>query len=60
MRKTDEAIEIAHARIRRRASRKGRQVRPETQRFARYVIVFTTYPQDPFPAADVLERYRLC
>ena len=57
--KRDEASEIAHAKIRKAASRKGRQVRPETLRFARYVILFTTYLPHPFPAADVLEWDRL-
>ena len=59
VRKTGEAIEVAHAKIRRTAQRKGKQVRPETLRFARFVIVFTTYPEEEFPAADVLEWYRL-
>ena len=59
VRKTDEAIEVAHAKIRQTAQRKGKQVRPATLRFARFVIVFTTYPAEAFPAADVLEWYRL-
>lgn len=59
LRKTDEAIEIAHAKIHLTARRKGKQVKPETLRFARYVIVFTTYPQEAFPAPEVLEWYRL-
>ena len=53
VRKTDEAIEVAHAKIRRTAQRKGKQVRPETLRFARFVIVFTTYPEEEFPVSDV-------
>ena len=59
VRKTDEAIEVAHAKIRRTAQRKGKQVRPETLRFACFVIVFTTYPAEEFPTAEVLEWYRL-
>ena len=59
VRKTDEAIEIAHAKIHKTARRKGKQVKPETLRFARYVIVFTTYPPKEFPAQEVLEWYRL-
>lgn len=59
VRKTDEAIDVAHRKIRRTARRKGKRVQPETLRFARYVIVFTTYPAEEFPAADVLEWYRL-
>ena len=59
VRKTDEAIEVAHQKIRRTARRKGKRVQPETLRFARYVIIFTTYPAEEFPAAEVLEWYRL-
>ena len=59
VRKTDEAIEVAHAKICKTAQRKGNKVKPETLRFARYVIVFTTYPPAEFAARDVLEWYRL-
>jgi hypothetical protein len=59
LRKTEEAIQAAHAKIRKTAQRKGNRVRPDTLRFARYVIVFTTYPPAQFPAASVLEWYRL-
>ena len=59
LRKTDEAIEIAHKSLRRRASKQGKQLQPETLRCARYIIVFTTYPEEQFPASEVLEWYRL-
>ena len=59
LRKTDEAIAIAQASIRRTARKKDRQVRPETLRFARYVILFSTFPPERFPAVAVLEWYRL-
>ena len=59
LRKTEEAIQAAHAKIRKTAQREGNKVRPDTPRFARYVIVFTTYPAAQFPAASVLEWYRL-
>ena len=59
LRKTDEAIAIAQASVRRTARKKGRQVRPETLRFARYVILFSTFPPERFPATAVLEWYRL-
>ena len=59
IRKTEEAIKIALEAIRKEASRKGRQVQPSTLQFARYVIVFTTFPAAEFPAAAVLEWYRL-
>ena len=59
LRKSAEAIRLAHQKIRRDAARKGNQVQPATLRFAKYVIVFTTFPEPPFSAADVLEWYRL-
>lgn len=59
IRKTEEAIRIAHDKIRQEAARKGKQVRPQTLEFAQYVIVFTTFPERTFPASAVLEWYRL-
>ena len=59
LRKSAEAIRLAHQKIRRDAARKGNQVQPATGRFAKYVIVFTIFPEPPFSAADVLEWYRL-
>ena len=59
IRKTEESIRIAQEGIRKEAARKGRQVQPQTLEFAKYVIVFTTFPAAEFPAADVLEWYRL-
>lgn len=59
IRKTEEAIRIAPDKIRQEAVRKGKQVQPQTLKFAQYVIVFTTFPEPAFPAAKVLEWYRL-
>ena len=59
IRKTEEAILIAQRGIRKEAARKGRQVQPQTLEFAKYVIVFTTFPAAEFPGAEVLEWYRL-
>ena len=59
IRKTEEAIRIALEGIRKQAKRKGRQVQPKTLEFARYVIVFTTFPAADFPGSEVLEWYRL-
>ena len=47
LRKSAEAIRLAHQKIRRDAARKGNQVQPATLRFAEYVIVFTTFPEPP-------------
>ncbi len=59
LRKTDEAIQEAEDRILKTAKRKGRQPRDETLRYARYVILFTTFPVDEFSAEDILDWYRL-
>ena len=59
IRKTREAVEMAHEKIRREAVRKGKQVQPQTLEFARYVIVFTTFSEDSFAAREILEWYRV-
>lgn len=58
LRKTQEAIRIAHKSLRRQATRRRKQLRPETLEYAKHVIVFTTYPATEFSATDVLEWYR--
>ena len=45
LRKSAEAVRLAHQKVRRDAARKGHQVQPATLRFAEYVIVFTTFPR---------------
>ncbi len=58
LRKTREAIRLAHKSLRRQASKRGTQLQPETLEYAKYVIVFTTFPAAEVSAADVLEWYR--
>lgn len=58
LRKTAEAIRLAHKALRRKASKKGLCLEPHTLEFARYVILFTTFPSDAFPAAAILDWYR--
>lgn len=58
VRKTQEAIRIAHKALRRQASKRGTQLQPITLGLAKYVILFTTFPTPAFPAASVLEWYR--
>ena len=58
LRKIEEAIRLAHARIRREASREGRQLQPATLELAQYVILFTTVPERDWPDEAVLEWYR--
>lgn len=59
IRKTKEAIRIAHKKLRRRASKNGQELRPETLVYAEYVTVFTTFPEHDFSAHAILEWYRL-
>lgn len=59
VRKTEEAIRQAHKNLRRRASRKGQQLQPETLLYAEYVIVFTTFVESKFTPAEVMKWYRL-
>lgn len=59
IRKSQEAIRKAHRRIRRKAQQGGPKTKPQTLAYACYVVVFTTLPVRDFPAAQVLEWYRL-
>jgi len=58
IRKTEEAIEIAHKKIKRGAQKSGQATKPETFEFAKYVIVFSTFPSDEFSDFEVLDWYR--
>ena len=58
LRKTQEAIRMAHKSLRRQATRRHKQLQPETLEYAKYVIGFTTFPATKFSATDVLEWYR--
>jgi hypothetical protein len=57
LRKSEHAIQQAHRRLERKASKKQTRTKPETLEYAKYVIVFTT--QATAPAAEILEWYRL-
>ena len=59
VRKTKEAIQLAHKKLRRRASKNGHQLKPETLLYAEYVIVFTTFSALRFNATEILRWYRL-
>lgn len=58
VRKSNEAIRLAHKKIKTNASKKGSELRPETLEYAKYIIVFTTFSQDRFTAAEILNWYR--
>ena len=59
LRKSETAIRIAQRKLDKDARRKGRTTRPETLEFAKYVILFTTFPESEFTAEAVLDWYRL-
>jgi hypothetical protein len=58
IRKSKAAIVLAQKRLRRKASKQGSELQPETLIYAEYVMVLTTFPEREFPAATVLEWYR--
>jgi hypothetical protein len=57
VRKSDCAIQQAHRRLQRKASKKQMITRPGTLEFAKYVVVFTT--RSSGSTADVLKLYRM-
>jgi hypothetical protein len=59
IRKTEEAIRIAHKKLRRRAVRKGNKLKPDTLFLAEYVMVVSTFPAESFSPWEVLEWYRI-
>jgi hypothetical protein len=59
IRKTNKAIKMAHEKLEKEAKKKGRSLRPETLEYAKYVIVFTNYPEGAFSDIDILEWYRI-
>ncbi len=59
IRKSNEAIELAHKKLRRRASKHGETLKPETLEYAKYVMVFSTFPKTNFSDYDILEWYRI-
>lgn len=59
LRKTRAAIEQAQRRIRHKARDESRPVNPETLEYAKFVAVFSTFPESEFSGQEVLEWYRL-
>jgi len=59
IRKSDAAIGIALEKLRRKAAKNGRTPKPQSLEFAKYVIVFTTFPESGFAPETVLDWYRL-
>ena len=59
LRKSAQAIEQAQQKVIATARKKQTQCKPETLEFAKYVIVFSTFPQAEFSTEALLEWYRL-
>ncbi|OGL42452.1 MAG: hypothetical protein A2161_04960 [Candidatus Schekmanbacteria bacterium RBG_13_48_7] len=59
IRKSNEAIKQAQKKILKEANKKQRSVKPETLEYAKYVILFTNYPENQFSDREVLEWYRI-
>ena len=57
IRKSDTAI--AQKKLMRKAAKNGKTPKPESLEFAKYVIVFTTFPHSRFTPEAVLDWYRL-
>lgn len=58
VRKSNAAIELAHKKIKTNASKKGTKIKPETLEYAKYVMVFSTFPENCFSDFDILNWYR--
>ena len=58
IRKSQAAIALAHKKLRRRASKTGTELQPETLFYAQFVMILTTFPAQDFPAELILEYYR--
>jgi hypothetical protein len=59
IRKSERLIAETLRKMRRRASRNGKTIKHETLEYAKYVIVFTTFPEDEFTAPEIMDCYRL-
>lgn len=59
IRKSEHSIEAARRKLRRRASKRGSILKEETLEYAKYVIVFTTFPEEDFTSSEIMEWYRL-
>ena len=59
IRKSEEAIKIAHKKIKINASKKGTKLQPETLEYAKYIILFTNFPDEAFSDFEILEWYRV-
>jgi hypothetical protein len=59
LRKSKEAADAAKRRTLRDASRKGKEIRPDTIENAEYVVVLSTVPKEELSTTQILELYRM-
>lgn len=59
LRKSEQMIEQTQQKVIAEANRKRKQLKPETLEYAKYVIVFSTFPQAQFSTEQLLEWYRI-
>jgi len=59
IRKSEESARRTRRALARKAQQGGAEPKPETLLYAGFILVFTTLPEEQFPAAEVLEWYRL-
>ena len=59
VRKSEEAIKLAEKRLKRTASKKGRESQPQTWEYAKYVMVFSTFSPQWFSTDEILQWYRV-
>jgi len=58
IKKSNEAIKAALEKLKRKEQKKQTKLRPETLEYAKYVILFTTFPENQFSVEEILEWYR--
>jgi len=59
LRKSEQAIQQTQKKLLAQARKKQKQLKPETLEYAKYIIVFSTYPKAQFSTEELLEWYRL-
>lgn len=59
LRKSEAAIKLAEKRLKRTASKKGREIQPQTWEYAKYVMVFSTFSPQWFSTGELVQWYRV-
>lgn len=59
MRKSNEAVNKARRKLKRKAQKNSGKLKADTLEYAKYIVLFTTFPPEEFNTEEVLEVYRL-